>query len=114
MDVDDLLKQLEINAGTVERPISVTVPGVGVLYVRKRTVLEFEQMAAVREANADSPNGFFAPSVARLLCDEQGKRFAPDVQEKLIGLLARQPEAVFHAIINAADGHNEQGAINPN
>ncbi|MCC6489144.1 MAG: hypothetical protein IT364_16715 [Candidatus Hydrogenedentes bacterium] len=114
MDIEELLKQLEVNAGTVERPIAVAVPGVGTLYVRKRTVLEFEQMATVREANADSPNGFFAPSVARLLCDEQGKRFPLDVQERLIALLARQPETVFHAIVNAADGHDAKGAINPN
>lgn len=114
MNVEDLLAKLEENAGTVERPISVDVPGVGTLYVRKRTVLEFEQMATVREANVDSPNGFFAPSVARLLCDEQGKRFPLDVQERLVGLLARQPESVFHAIINAADGRGEQGAISPN
>lgn len=114
MNVEELLANLEKNADAVVRPNSVDIPGVGVLYVRKRTVLEFEQMAAVREANADSPNGFFAPSVARLLCDEQGKRFPPDVQERLISLLARQPESVFHAIVNAADGRGEQGAISPN
>jgi hypothetical protein len=77
---------------------------VGTIYVRRRTVLEFEQMAALK-AQADAGSlGIFAPSVARLLCDEEGKRFSPNVEAALAELIAKQPEDVFHQIVNASDG----------
>lgn len=116
MEFDAFVKSLEQNASTV-RPIAVEVAGIGTLYVRKRTVLEYEQMSDVRKAffkeetegEEESPekkSGILAASVVRLLCKEDGTRYEPLQEQKLAALFAKQPDDVFHALINAADGKN--------
>lgn len=106
MQVEELLAKLEANASAAQQPISVEIPNVGTVYVRKRTVWEYEQMATIKaqtEAGGQD-TGLFAPSAVRLLCDENGKRFDLKTEAALAQLLARQPEDVFHLIVNAADG----------
>lgn len=120
MEFEDLVKNLETNAATV-RPVKVTVPGIGTLYVRKRTVLEYEQMSDVRVAMANKDkeqeaagqstvekSGILAAAVARLLCKEDGSRFTSDQEQQLAVLISQQPDNVFHAIINASDGKQEE------
>jgi len=104
--IDDLIARLRVSAATVASPILVEVPGLGALYVRKRTVKEFEDMAIVGKPKDGDPeySGVFASSIVRLLCDETGKRFTVQQEAVLIPLLAKQPEAVFHAIVDASDG----------
>lgn len=106
MKVEELLARLEANASAAQQPVQIEIPNVGMIYVRKRTVLEYEQMATLKAQTEASgqDTGLFAPSVARLLCDENGKRFDLTTEAALAQLLARQPEEVFHAIINASDG----------
>lgn len=109
---ENLLARLQENANAAVKPIAVEIPGIGKVYVRKRTVLEFEEMAEFRKSlQEDSEEGgaklgLFAPSLARLLCDEAGNRFTADEEKQLAAILVRQPEDVFHAILAASDGTN--------
>ena len=110
MKIEDLVARLESNAVAASTPVQVDVPGLGVLYVRKRTVKEFEAMASISGANSDEKNeiGVFGPSIVRLLCNEDGTRFTAS-EEKLLGpLLSKQPEDVFHAIVEASDGNSRK------
>lgn len=108
MNLEELIARLEENAQTLVKPVPLTLAGIGTIYVRKRTVKEFEEMAQVRAADRDKQIddkgvGLFGPSLARLLCDENGKRFLPDQEAALAVVLAKQPEDVFHKIVDAAD-----------
>lgn len=105
MNVEELLEKLEANASATQLPVSVEIENVGTIYVRRRTILEFEQMQTLKTSTDGGEIGVFAPSIARLLCDETGKRFPLNVEGALADLLAKQPEDVFHKIINAADGN---------
>lgn len=106
MKIEELLARLDANASALAKPVAVEIPNVGTMYVRRRTVLEYEQMATLKtQAEAGKlANGLFAPSVARLLCDENGNRFDAATEDALTQLLSRQPEEVFHIIVNASDG----------
>lgn len=114
MKLEELLARLEENAQTLVKPVPLTLAGIGTIYVRKRTVKEFEEMAQVRAAERDKPVdpeaaatvnvGLFGPSLARLLCEEDGKRFSPEQEAALAAVLAKQPEEIFHRIIEATDG----------
>ena len=101
MNIDDLLAKLEANAEQFAKPTAVEVTGIGTVYVRRRTVGEFEEMAAV---NGAEPSGKFGPALARLLCDENGARLPAEYRDRLAALLARQPETVFHQLVEASDG----------
>lgn len=117
MEFDDIVKSMETNAATV-RPIKVDVPGIGALYVRRRTVLEYEQMSDVRlafnqetedgEQTPTQKTGILAAAVARLLCKEDGSRFTSEQEQQLAVLISKQPDGVFHALINASDGKQEE------
>lgn len=112
MNIQELMARLEDNASNQSKPVSVQIDGLGTIYVRKRTVREFEEMASVNRDKdvtgmSKEPNGVFAPSLSRLLCDEKGARFPAEHADQLVDLLAKQPEDVFHAIINATDGKTE-------
>lgn len=116
MKLEELLARLEENAQSVVKPVALPLAGIGTIYVRKRTVKEFEEMAQVRAADKDKPVGedkgvgLFGPSLARLLCDEDGKRFPPDQEAALAAALAKQPEDVFHRIVEATDGQTTKAA----
>ena len=114
MDITELLKKLEENT-TVIKPVAVDVPGLGTLYIRRRTVFEFEQMSTLKTGESAGENGVFAPALARLLCDENGQRFGAEHEATLISLLAQQPEEVFHKLIEATDGRTtKEDPQNPN
>lgn len=114
MDVKELLKRLEENAAVLLKPVQVEIEGIGTLYVRRRTVLEFEQMSRLAEGE-QAKNGMFAPAVVRLLCDEEGHRFNEKDQAALAAALSRQPEHVFHKLIEASDGRaKKEESSNPN
>lgn len=107
MDITELLKKLEENT-TVIKPVAVDIPGLGTLYIRRRTVFEFEQMSTLKTGEGAGKNGVFAPALARLLCDENGQRFGSEHEAVLVSLLAQQPEEVFHKLIEASDGRTAQ------
>lgn len=101
MTAEELIAALQANADRFEAPVAVEVANVGTVYVRRRTVAEFEAMA---ELKVQEGGGKFGPALARLLCDEHGQRYPGEVADKLSKVLQRQPETVFHALIEAADG----------
>ncbi len=104
MNIPELLAALQANADKAHRPIAVPVEGIGTIYIRRRTVVEFEELAAAKEEPVVNGSGKFGPALARLLCDENGDRFPPEHRDQLARLLAVQPEAVFYQIRDAADG----------
>lgn len=103
MDIELLKTALKANAEKAHKPIAVEVAGV-TIYVRRRTVSEFEQLAAVAEAGQMNGSGKFGPALARLLTDENGDRLPAEHSKELGHLLADQPESVFHQLLAAADG----------
>lgn len=109
MDFQALVEGLEQVAANV-KPIPVPIPGIGTLYIRKRTVLEYEEMSDIRRLFSDEDNessekkpGMLAISLARLLCKQDGSRYSLEEQKKLAPVLAKQPEDVFHKLLNASD-----------
>lgn len=103
MNIEDLKTALKANAEKAHKPVAVEVPGVGTIYVRRRTVTEFEQLAAIAEGQVNG-SGKFGPALARLLTDENGDRLPAEHRQELGHLLADQPETVFHQLLAAADG----------
>jgi hypothetical protein len=101
MNYKELMANLKANAQSFAKPAMIEVPNIGKIYVRKRTIAEFEAMAELKDSGTE---GKFAGSLARLLCDEAGQRFPPEECKELAKLLALQPEAIFHSIVDAADG----------
>lgn len=114
MNYEDLVASLNQNAEKTLRPVSLTLPGIGTVYVRKRTVLEYEQMSDMRKAVAEGaseelkPVGVLATSLARYLCDEEGKRFTFEQQKTLAEVLSKQPEEVLQRILGATDGDGKE------
>lgn len=106
MNIDDLFTALKDNAEKAHKPIPVPIDGLGTIYIRRRTVVEFEELAAASKEDPEPVNGAgkFGPALARLLCDENGDRFPLEHRDKLAHLLAAQPEAVFYQLRDAADG----------
>lgn len=104
MNPEQLLAAFERNAERKGTPKSVEIEGIGTVFVRLRTVKEFEEMAqAEPDKQGDEGPGRFALALARMLCDESGNRYPLDIQSRLADLLARQPERVFRQITEAAD-----------
>lgn len=110
MDFQDLLKRFQDNVARTSRARKLEIPGVGLMYVRRRTVLEYEQMndlrRKLREGKADTA-GVLGISLARLLCDENGNRFGDDEEIELGKVIARCPEEVMNMILAVADGQDE-------
>ena len=104
MTIEELLQRLQENAATAAKPVSVVLDGIGTVYVRKRTIREFEQIASLKLNENKDVAGMFAPSVARLLCDEEGNRFPEEHAATLAALIAAQPDDVFQKIMEATDG----------
>lgn len=109
MSPEELIAAFEVNATTV-KPVAVLVPNVGTVYVRKRTIDEFEELAGTGEENVEGepPKKRFAPSLASMLCDENGHRYPDEVQKKLAELLSKQPHEVFTTLVEASDGKKKE------
>lgn len=115
MDLNDLMAKLEANAVKAHQPVAVEIDGVGTMYVRRRTVLEFEQMASLIEAGeAVNGHGKFGIALERLITDEKGDRIPEKHRERVAGLLASQPESVFHKLLAAADGTEKKAEAEGN
>lgn len=100
MNYKDLMTALQARADEFAKPVGIDVDGIGRIFVRKRTVAEFEAMADME----DKGQGKFALALSRILCEESGARFQPEQRDALSVVLARQPEHTFHDIMNASDG----------
>lgn len=99
--LETLQAALAANAERVAKPICVDVPNVGKIYVRPRLVSEYE---AAEQAVKDGDANAIAAGAAKILCDENGNRFPPEIRDGLAKLLAEQPQSILIAIDSAADG----------
>lgn len=108
MSPQELIAALESNAERTRKPVAITYDGIGTLYVRRRTVAEFESMADLKpEIGADGKpmkTEQFGPALAHLLCDEEGNRFDAETTKVLAKLLSSQPDELFHRIVEASNG----------
>jgi len=104
MNYKELMAALQVRADEFAKPIAVDIEGIGRIFVRKRTVAEFEAMADME----DKGHGKFAPALARIICEGSGARFPAEQRDQIAALLALQPEATFHTIISASDGTGKQ------
>lgn len=111
MKLEELLAKLQDNAATAAKPVAVEVDGVGTVHIRRRTVLEFEQIAALKLTENKGPAGIFAASLARLLCDEEGNRFPAAEADTLAALLSQQPDDVFQKLMEATDGGKKETTV---
>ena len=99
MTRDELIAFMRSTAD--EKPTKVEVKGWGVVYVRSLTVAEVQEQT---DDTADKKDkNLLARGVARLLCDEKGKRlFDPDNAED-VKLLASQPWKLLRPILAASE-----------
>ena len=104
MNYQELMAKLQANAEAFVKPGFVDVDGIGRIYVRKRTVAEFEAMAEAKEGETNK----FGIGLSRLLCDENGRRFSEEEQKALAEVLAIQPQEIFHKLIAASDGTKKE------
>jgi hypothetical protein len=99
MNREKLIAAMQVTAA--EKPSPVTVKGWGTVHVRALTVAEVEAQADDTSDGRDKNR--IARGVARLLCDESGKRlFDPDNAAD-IGLLASQPWKLLRQVIDTSD-----------
>ena len=101
MDADKLVAALAANAERARKPIAVELKGVGTIYVRRRTVAEFESDSADAAKEGDS---VLSRTIAALICDENGKRYDEDVVSQLVELFAKQPDDIWREVMRAANG----------
>ena len=99
MDRNALIAAMEVTAA--EKPIAVTVPKWGLVYVRQVTVAEVDEQSADTDA-ADDKNKI-ARGACRVLCDETGVRLFDPKSATDVALLARQPWPLLRAVLSASD-----------
>src|SRR5262245_3598206 len=89
-----------MKAIAAEKPHSVDIKGYGKVFVRSLTVAEVEAEQALPE-DAREKNRF-PRAVAKVICDEEGRRIFDVNSEEDMKLLAAQPWASLQAILEAA------------
>lgn len=85
-----------------EKPIAVTVPKWGTVYVRQVTVAEVDEQAADTEDAGNKSR--LARGACRVLCDEVGKRLFDPNDKADVALLASQPWPLLRKVLSASDG----------
>lgn len=103
MNREDLIAAMQITASP--RPIAITVPNWGTVYVKPPTV---EEVDANTDDNA-KPGDVdrkrrLARAAARVICDEQGQRLFDPQNDADVTLLAVQPWAMLQLVLAGADG----------
>ncbi len=104
---DALLKKAQEKAARVEKPVAVDVPGIGQLYVRPRLMGERD---AADEAQQKGDFDAVCLSVARLLCEADGKRKSAESIRDWASVFMRLPQGDIVQIGNAADGNTAETA----
>lgn len=102
---DPLLQKAKEKAARIEKPIAVEVRGIGRMYVRPRLMGERD---AADEAAIKGEFDAVCLSVARLLCDENGKRKSPEAIAEWAAVFKQLPENDIATIGNAADGNTDE------
>jgi hypothetical protein len=100
MDRASLIAAMQ--AVAAEKPVPVTVPKWGTVYVRQLTVAEVDAQAADTKDKDDKNR--IARGACRVLCDEHGARlFDPDDATD-VALVASQPWALLRQVLAASEG----------
>lgn len=99
MTRDELIEFMRVTAA--EKPTSVDVEGWGTVFIRSLTVAEVEQQADDTGNGKDKNR--IARGVARLLCDEDGKRLFDPENAADVNLLGAQPWRLLKQVIDASD-----------
>lgn len=109
----ELLARLETAA---PKPVAVSVPGIGTMHVLPLTVADMDEQSAESMKATTRPEQI-ARGVARILCDEGGKRYAqvdasgaelPEYTQ-LVGLIMRLPWEHSQQLMQAATGAADAG-----
>lgn len=97
-----------MQAVAAEKPVAVTVPKWGTVYVRQLTVAEVDAQSADTADKGDKNR--LARGACRVLCDEHGQRlFDPDDATD-VALLASQPWALLRQVLSTSGGDAEKNA----
>lgn len=110
MNREELLQGMRALAEV--KPMPVTVPKLGTVYVKPRTLEEVdsdsEHEASEQEKDKSSNrHRRLARAVAHVVCDENGARIIDPLNDEEIELLCVQPYYVLRKILNAAGGEGE-------
>lgn len=107
MDRNALIAAMELTAA--EKPIAVTVPKWGTVYVRQVTVAEVDEQSADTGDAADGDAGKpkdkmrLARGACRVLCDEFGVRLFDSNKPEDVALIAKQPWPLLRQVLAASD-----------
>lgn len=99
MDRAALIAAMQSTAA--EKPVAVTVPKWGTVYVRQVTVAEVDEQSADTDAMNDKNK--IARGACRVLCDETGARLFDPKSAADVALLASQPWPLLRAVLSASD-----------
>jgi len=100
MTRDELIAAMRATAAP--KPVSVTVPGWGTMYVKPPTVGEVDEASDAAEPE-DGKKNRFARGAARLICDADGARVFDPLNVDDVLLLAAQPWSMLQRVMEAAD-----------
>ncbi len=103
MNRADLIAAMQITASP--RPVPVTTPNWGVVFVKPPTVEEVDANTdEIAKPGGEDKKRRLARAAARVICDEQGARLFDPANQEDIDLLAVQPWAMLQLILAGADG----------
>lgn len=97
--LDALMGALRQNA--VQKPRSVSIKGLGDVYIRELTVGEIDEQIEDVEKTKDKRRA--ARGACRLFSDENGNRLLDPDNEEHVAEMAKQPWSVLRAINESAD-----------
>lgn len=100
MDRAALIAAMKVTAA--EKPVAVTVPKWGEVYVRQLTVAEVDEQSADTDAKEDKHK--LARAACRVLCDENGDRIFDPASKDDVSLVASQPWSILRKVLSASDG----------
>lgn len=103
MNRADLIAAMQITASP--RPVPVTTPNWGVVFVKPPTVEEVDANTDdAAKPGGDDKTRRLARAAARVICDEEGTRLFDPSSKDDVDLLAVQPWAMLQLILAGADG----------
>lgn len=103
MSMDRAALIAAMQATAAEKPVAVTVPKWGKVWVRQVTVAEVDAQQADDEAATKDDKNKLARGACRVICDETGARLFDPNKPEDVALLAAQPWALLRKVLAASD-----------
>lgn len=110
MDLNTLLSAMQ---ATVVKPVPVTVPGWGDIFVRAQTVEEVDALEGEpSESKADDEAALpkhtrLARSACAVICDADGKRLLNPSNPEHVALVGKQPWPLLRMVLAKANGKDD-------